>query len=58
MTDLCVCLYVAVPQEAEPSGACGGRSEAGVEAALQQEACHQGGVQGHTAACRTQGIPS
>lgn len=46
---------VSVPEEAEPPGARGGGSEAGAEAALQQEARHQGRVQGHPAPRRAQG---
>lgn len=46
---------VAVPEEAEPAGARGGGGEAGAEAALQQEARHQGRVQGHPAPRRAQG---
>lgn len=38
---------VAVPEEAEQAGACGGRSEAGTQALLQSPRNLQGGVQGH-----------
>lgn len=46
---------VPVPEEAEPPGARGGGGEAGAEATLQQEARHQGRVQGHPAPRRAQG---
>jgi hypothetical protein len=48
-------MFVAVPQEAEPAGARRGGGEAGAQTALQQEARHQGRVQGHPAPRRAQG---